>query len=107
MASGACRVARRGTDGVSRASGGARVDPRGGRGAGDVPGRDFGDPGLGTSVLAIGRARVRGKGSGVETDSAFCVLADSKGTTGKDTRTIRLRTYLDLNEGLEAAGLRE
>jgi len=62
---------------------------------------------LGTSVLAIGRARVRGKGSGVETDSAFCVLADSKGTTGKDTRTIRLRTYLDLNEGLEAAGLRE
>jgi hypothetical protein len=35
------------------------------------------------------------------------VLTESKGTKGKDTRATRLRTYFDLKEALEAAGLSE
>ena len=62
---------------------------------------------LGRRVLAIGRIRARGKASGVEIDSFFCALTESKGTKGKDTRATLLRTYLDLKEALEAAGLRE
>jgi ketosteroid isomerase-like protein len=62
---------------------------------------------LGNRVLAIGRIYARGKESGVEIDSVFCALTESKGTKGKDTRAISLRTYFDLNEALEAAGLRE
>jgi ketosteroid isomerase-like protein len=62
---------------------------------------------LGTRVLAIGRARIRGKKSGVPVDTPFFVLTESKGTKGKDTRATRLRTYFDLKEALEAAGLRE
>jgi hypothetical protein len=47
---------------------------------------------LGNRVLAIGHARIRGKGSGVEIESPFFALTDSRGTKGKDTRAIRLRT---------------
>ena len=59
--------------------------------------RDRGD-----SVLAIGRARVRGKESGVPIESPFGALVDHR-----NGKTIRLRTYLDLDEALEAAGLSE
>jgi hypothetical protein len=45
--------------------------------------------------------------SGAEIESPFYVLTESKGTEGKDARAIRLRTYLDPNEALEAAGLLE
>ena len=62
---------------------------------------------LGNRVLAIGRIHARGKESGAEIESPFYVLAESKGTQGKDARAIRLRTYLDPNEALEAAGLSE
>jgi len=62
---------------------------------------------LGNKVLAIGRIYARGKESGVEIDSAFCALTESRGTKGKDTRAISLRTYFDLEKALEAAGLRE
>ena len=58
---------------------------------------------LGNSVLGIGRARVRGKTSRVPIESPFCALVDA----GEDGKAIRLRTYLDRNEALEAAGLSE
>ena len=57
---------------------------------------------LGDRVLAIGRIRTRGKASGAETESPFCYLADLK-----NGKAIRVRTYLDPIEALEAAGLRE
>ena len=57
---------------------------------------------LGNRILGIGRARVRGKKSRVPIESPFCSLVDVR-----DGKAIRLRTYLDLNEALEAAGLRE
>ena len=58
------------------------------------------DPG--ESVLAIGRARVRGKKSRVPVETDFFVLVDHR-----DGKAIRLRTYFDLKEALEAAGLSE
>jgi ketosteroid isomerase-like protein len=57
---------------------------------------------LGDRILAIGRLRTRGKGSGAETESPFCTVIDAK-----DGKAIRLRSYLDPKEALEAAGLRE
>jgi ketosteroid isomerase-like protein len=57
---------------------------------------------LGDRVLAIGRIRTRGKASGVETESAFCYL-----TEFRNGKAIRVRTYLDPKEALEAAGLSE
>jgi ketosteroid isomerase-like protein len=62
---------------------------------------------LGNRVLAIGRIRARGRESGAEIESPFYALTESKGTKGKGTRAIRLRTFLDRKEALEAAGLRE
>jgi len=62
---------------------------------------------LGDRVLAIGCARIRGKESGVRIESPFYVLTESKGTKGRATRATSLRTYLDPNEALEAAGLSE
>ena len=59
---------------------------------------------LGNSVLAIGRIRARGRESGVQIESPFFSLVD---TREGSTKAIRLRTYLDLKEALEAAGLRE
>ena len=57
---------------------------------------------LGDRVLGIGRMRTRGKGSGAETDSPFAHVTDLK-----NGRAIRMWTYLDPEEALEAAGLGE
>jgi uncharacterized protein len=57
---------------------------------------------LGDRVLAIGRIRTRGRTSGAETESPICFLAKVK-----NGKAIRVRTYLDLDSALEAAGLRE
>ena len=59
--------------------------------------RDAGD-----CVVAIGLLRTRGKASGAETDVPFALVGDYR-----DGKTIRVRTYLDPNAALEAAGLRE
>jgi ketosteroid isomerase-like protein len=57
---------------------------------------------LGERLLAIGRIRTRGRASGAETESPFCYLGEFK-----NGKVIRVRTYLDPEEALEAAGLRE
>jgi uncharacterized protein len=57
---------------------------------------------LGDRVLAIGRFRNRGKGSGAEVESPLAYLVEFK-----NGKAIRVRTYLDPKEALEAAGLRE
>ena len=58
---------------------------------------------LGDRVLGIGHMRIRGRGSGAETDSPFAHLTDF----GQDGKAIRMWTYLDPDEALEAAGLSE
>ena len=58
------------------------------------------DPG--DRVVAIGRVRTRGKASGAVTESPLGYVADFR--NGKVTR---IRTYLDPEEALEAAGLRD
>jgi ketosteroid isomerase-like protein len=57
---------------------------------------------LGERVVAIGHLHGRGKGSGVETESANAWLVDFE-----DGKVVRIREYLDPDEALEAAGLRE
>jgi ketosteroid isomerase-like protein len=57
---------------------------------------------LGDRLVAIGRTRARGNESGAETESPWAGV-----TEYKDGRAIRIRTYLDPNEALKAAGLRE
>jgi ketosteroid isomerase-like protein len=57
---------------------------------------------LGDRALALGRLRTRGHESGVQTEVSFNQLVDFK--RGK---VIRLRTFLDRDEALEAAGLEE
>jgi ketosteroid isomerase-like protein len=57
---------------------------------------------LGERVVAIGQLRGRGKESGAMTESALAWIVEFK--SGK---VIRVREYLDLEEALEAAGLRE
>lgn len=57
---------------------------------------------LGDRTLAIGRLRARGKASGAETESPFCTVTEIK-----NGKAIRLRSYLDADEALEAAGLEE
>ena len=57
---------------------------------------------LGDRVVGIGRFRMRGKGSGAETEAPVCSVVDFK-----NGKAIRVRTYLDLNEAFEAAGLSE
>lgn len=57
---------------------------------------------LGERVLAIGRIRTRGKASGAETESPYCLLAEYK-----DGKAFRVWTYLEHGEALEAAGLSE
>jgi ketosteroid isomerase-like protein len=54
---------------------------------------------LGDQVLAIGHIRARGKASGAETVSPLAFLVESK-----DGKAIRVRTYLDPEKALEAAG---
>jgi ketosteroid isomerase-like protein len=57
---------------------------------------------LGDLVVAVGRIRTRGKESGAPTESPFALVSDLK--SGK---AVRVRTYLDPQEALEAAGLPE
>jgi ketosteroid isomerase-like protein len=57
---------------------------------------------LGERVVVIGRVRVRGKGSQAETESAFGYLVELQ-----DGKATRIRSYLDPNEALDAAGLEE
>ena len=57
---------------------------------------------LGDRIVAIGHLRIRGKTSGVPTESRVGYIADF--ANGKLTRA---RTYLDPREALEAAGLPE
>jgi ketosteroid isomerase-like protein len=57
---------------------------------------------LGDRVLALGRFKTRGKASGVDTESPVGYLGDFR-----DGKFVRVRTYLDPAEALEAAGLSE
>jgi ketosteroid isomerase-like protein len=57
---------------------------------------------LGDRIVGIGRIRTRGKQSGVETEMAFGTVTDMK-----NGKAIRIWTYLDPQEALEAAGLSE
>jgi ketosteroid isomerase-like protein len=57
---------------------------------------------LGDRVVAIGRWITRGGESGVETTPPLASIVDFK-----NGKAIRVRSYLDPNEALEAAGLRE
>ena len=54
---------------------------------------------LGDRVLAIGRIRTRGRASDIETVSSVAYLMDRK--AGK---AVRVRTYTDAAEAIEAAG---
>ena len=60
--------------------------------------RDLGDE----RVLGLGQLRMRGKESGVETESPVAAL-----TEWRHGKAIRVLTYLDHAEALEAAGLSE
>jgi ketosteroid isomerase-like protein len=57
---------------------------------------------LGDRVVAIGRIRTRGRESGVETESPLAAVSDLR-----NGKAVRVRTYLDPKEALEAAGLSE
>jgi len=54
---------------------------------------------LGDRVVGIGRIRMRGRGSGAETDSPAAVVIDIR-----HGKSIRIQTYLDPQEALKAAG---
>jgi uncharacterized protein len=58
--------------------------------------------GVGDRVVAIGRLHTRGKKSGAETEVPFALVGDYR-----NGKTIRVRTYLDPREALEAVGLSE
>jgi ketosteroid isomerase-like protein len=57
---------------------------------------------LGDRIVGIGRFRARGKESAVEVESPLGYLVEFE--SGK---AIRMRSYLDPKEAIEAAGLRE
>ncbi len=57
---------------------------------------------LGDDVLMIGRLHARGRESGIEVDSPIAWLSTVGGG-----RIVRSRGFLDPQEALEAAGLRE
>jgi ketosteroid isomerase-like protein len=57
---------------------------------------------LGDSVLVLGRAEGRGRGSGIEVDAPLATIYDCR-----DNKIWRSRNYLDHGEGLRAAGLAE
>ena len=57
---------------------------------------------LGDRIVGIGRIRTRGKLSGAVTELDFGTVTDMK-----DGKGIRIWTYLDPQEALEAAGLEE
>jgi ketosteroid isomerase-like protein len=54
---------------------------------------------LGDRVLALGRYYIRGKASGAETESPIAYLVDLK-----NGKALRVETFLDHQEALEAAG---
>jgi ketosteroid isomerase-like protein len=58
------------------------------------------DPG--DQIVAIGHIHTRGKASGAVTESPLGYVADFR-----DGKVTRIRTYLDPQEALEAAGLSE
>jgi ketosteroid isomerase-like protein len=58
---------------------------------------------LGDTVIALGRIRTHGKGSGVDLDSPAAYV----GEFDADGLLIRIRAYLDQDEALAAVGLRE
>ena len=57
---------------------------------------------LGDRVLALGRLRAHGHESRVQTEASFNQLADFK-----NGKMIRIRSFLDRQDALEAAGLSE
>ena len=57
---------------------------------------------LGDGLVAIGRNRERGRGSGVATETPLALVTEIK-----NGKTISVRGYLDPKDALEAAGLRE
>ena len=57
---------------------------------------------LGNRIVTIGRFHVRGRESGAGTESPWAAVADFKGSKG-----IRIRSYFNVEEALEAAGLPE
>ncbi len=57
---------------------------------------------LGDRLVATGRMRARGKTSGAETESPIGYLADVK-----NGKMLRVRTFLDPDDALAAAGLRK
>jgi ketosteroid isomerase-like protein len=61
-------------------------------------GTEFRD--LGDRVLVLGRAEGRGRGSGVPVDTSHGFLAEFRGD-----KVSRIRTYLDHDDALRAAGL--
>jgi ketosteroid isomerase-like protein len=56
---------------------------------------------VGERVVAVGRLTIRGRGSGLRTESPFGWVSEF--SNGKATR---IRTYLDPDEALELGGLR-
>ena len=57
---------------------------------------------LGDRTLAIGRARTRGRESGAEAESPIASVVDFR-----NGKALRVWTYLDPEEAIEAAGLSE
>jgi ketosteroid isomerase-like protein len=57
---------------------------------------------LGDRIVGIGRIRTQGKQSGAVTEMAFGTVTDMK-----NGKAIRIWTYLDPQEALQAAGLQE
>jgi ketosteroid isomerase-like protein len=56
---------------------------------------------LGDRVVAVGHIRIRGTESGAETRSPIGYVFEFK-----DGKVIRMQSYFDPNQGLEAAGAR-
>lgn len=57
---------------------------------------------LGDRLVAIGQIRTRGEASGAETESPLAYIVDYE-----NAKATRVRSYLDPQEALEAAGLEE
>jgi ketosteroid isomerase-like protein len=57
---------------------------------------------LGERIIATGRLHTRGRESGAEIEAPVAVVADFA-----DGKVLRVRTYLEPKEALEAAGLSE
>jgi ketosteroid isomerase-like protein len=57
---------------------------------------------LGERIIATGRFHIRGRESGAETESPVAIVGDFA-----DGKVLRVRTYLDPKEALEAVGLSE